>query len=228
MVKRRINTASKILAAAWTVVAFQAPLRMEVPRHLARSVTESSSPSQEASESPIAGVDMWGNPVTEADLAPAVAEEEATKPEKTYAVQDFVGSEWKIGVVWGESERVDVSWFRLKGDGVSEWGFNVGGRGRWKLDEGKYVTVSQDYLLGWNGKRLWTAKICDDPNYLEGIIRGWKPWEPASIMGRWEAIRLGVDRPNPPPWHDLETRLQAELDADEKEEGEQKEQNAEN
>lgn len=155
------------------------------------------------------GVDMWGNAVTEADMEEVRTEEKEEVP-KTYRRSDFAGSEWKIGVNWRDSERIDVSWFRIKSDGTTQWGFNIGSQGQWKMDEGLYLTVSQDYLFGWNGKKLYSAKISEDLNYLEGIVRGWKPWEPASVMGRWQAVRLGVDRPNLPPWADLETRIQLE------------------
>lgn len=157
------------------------------------------------------GVDIWGNPVSEAELAALTTPEPPPEPEpaepKKFEAADFAGSEWKIGVLWGEEEDIEVSWFRCKDDGKSEWGFRTGNEGRWSLDDGVYLTVTRDYFLGWNGRRIYSAKVTEDCNYLEGYVRGWKPWEPASIMGQWQAFRLGVERPNPPPWVDAETRI---------------------
>lgn len=201
------------------------PALLREPSH--RWALRSSSEGVEVASKEV-GVDMWGNPVTEDEMtAVAPIEEDEPPPEKKYKRSDFAGSEWKIGVNWRDSEKVEVSWFRIKEDGTSQWGFNIGSQGQWKMDEGMYLTVSQDYLLGWNGKKLYTAKIDPDTNYLEGIVRGWKPWEPASVMGRWQAVRLGVDRPKSPPWADLEERilqeeeekiLEAEAQAQEKKE----------
>lgn len=175
------------------------------------------------------GVDIWGNPVTEAELAALTAPEPEPTPEepeptpepaepeppKRFESADFAGSEWKIGVLWGEEQDIEVSWFRCKADGKSEWGFKQGNEGRWSLDDGVYLTVTRNYFLGWNGRRIYSAKVTDDCNYLEGYVRGWKPWEPASIMGQWQAFRLGVERPNPPPWVDAENRVNQTLLAEE-------------
>jgi len=149
----------------------------------------------EAENTEALGVDVWGEPVTANDMMPVNAGE---NEELMYTAADFAGSEWKIGVLWRESEKIDVTWFRCKEDQNSEWGW--GADGKWKVEDGIYFTVSRDFPLGWNGRRLFSAKIGRDPNYLEGIIRGWKPWEPASVMGSFQAIRLGVNRTNPPPW----------------------------
>lgn len=236
-----------LIVAVWSVIAFETPSRCRGRHYYPAGVVESSPDSVETLSAESApkidapsmpdtqqkvrgsgdtvGVDIWGNPVTDEELAEITAprppepltESESRRQDETtskYTTADFADSEWKIGVQWRDSKKIDVSWFRVKMNGSSQWGFNIGSSGQWKLDDGLFITVSQDFFLGWNGKRLFSARIGDDPNYLEGIIRGWKPWEPASVMGRWQAIRLGVKRPNPPPWNDLEERLKREAEAE--------------
>lgn len=239
-----------LLVAVWSVIAFETPSRCHGRYRYPGWVVESSPDGVEtlsAESSPTidapsmtdtqnvrgggdtVGVDIWGNPVTDEELAEItaprppepLAESESRRQDEAsakYTLGDFADSEWKIGVQWRDTKKIDVSWFRVKTNGSSQWGFNIGSSGQWKLDDGLFITISQDFFLGWNGKRLYSARIGDDPNYLEGIIRGWKPWEPASVMGRWQAIRLGVKRPNPPPWNDLEERLKREAEAEAAEE----------
>ena len=33
----------------------------------------------------------------------------------------------------------------------------------------------------------------DDYYFLEGAVRGWKPWAAADVRGQWQGIRLGVE-----------------------------------
>ena len=161
------------------------------------------------------GVDMWGEPVTANDMVPLDLDPPAVDsaaPPKVYSEADFAGSEWKIGILWRDTAKVDVTWFRCKDDKTSQWGFAIDNQGNWRVDDGLYLTVTREFLLGWHGRRLFSAKIGDDPNYLEGIIRGWKPWEPASVMGRWQAIRLNVDRKTKAPWLENENLKQQSND----------------
>jgi len=188
--------------------------------------------------SPVVGVDVFGNPVTAADVAPLTANgappEEGSafepsspgeqlaydenggemvvggpaeplvpeKQQRFYNEAEFAGSEWKIGILWRDTSEIDVTWFRCKPDGDSEWGYGFGSDGKWRVEDGAFITITRDFPLGWHGRRLFSARLGDDENYIEGVVRGWKPWEPASVMGRFQAIRLGVERPNPPPWLD--------------------------
>ena len=122
----------------------------------------------------------------------------APPPERTYAPADFVGSEWKLGVLWRGDDKIEVTWARCLADGSAEFGW--GTRGSWRLDEGRFLTFAREFPLGWNGKRLFSAKVGDDPDFVEGIVRGWKPFESASVMGQWQAIRLGVERKGVAPW----------------------------
>ena len=166
-----------------------------------------------------AGVDMFGTPVA-ADGTPMMGPDDddsvaagaplgpdspvgegdaaAPPPERTYAPADFVGSEWKLGVLWRGDDKIEVTWARCLADGSAEFGW--GTRGSWRLDEGRFLTFAREFPLGWNGKRLFSAKVGDDPDFVEGIVRGWKPFESASVMGQWQAIRLGVERKGVAPW----------------------------
>ena len=165
-----------------------------------------------------AGVDMFGTPVA-ADGTPMMGPDDddsvaagaplgpdspvggdaaAPPPEQTYAPADFVGSEWKLGVLWRGDDKIEVTWARCLADGSAEFGW--GTRGSWRLDEGRFLTFAREFPLGWNGKRLFSAKVGDDPDFVEGIVRGWKPFESASVMGQWQAIRLGVERKGVAPW----------------------------
>ncbi|KAH8081710.1 hypothetical protein JL720_8833 [Aureococcus anophagefferens] len=111
-----------------------------------------------------AGVDMFGNPEPAETLAAAAAfqEDVAGPAEATYREADFVGSEWKIGVLWRDKEKIDVTW------------------------------------------RLFSARVGADGNFVEGVVRGWKPFESATIMGQWQAIRLGVEGRGAAPWFEDE------------------------
>ena len=165
-----------------------------------------------------AGVDMFGTPVA-ADGTPMMGPDDddsvaagaplgpdspvggdaaAPPSERTYAPADFVGSEWKLGVLWRGDDKIEVTWARCLADGSAEFGW--GTRGSWRLDEGRFLTFAREFPLGWNGKRLFSAKVGDDPDFVEGIVRGWKPFESASVMGQWQAIRLGVERKGVAPW----------------------------
>jgi len=131
----------------------------------------------------------------DSDMAAAVA---PAPPAKTYPASDFFGSEWKIGVLWRDKKAIDVTWVRCREDGTAEFGW--GAEGRWKLDDGCFLTFTRDFPLGWNGKRLFSARVGEDPNFVEGVVRGWKPFESASVMGQWQGIRLGVKDRGVAPW----------------------------
>ena len=159
------------------------------------------------------------SPVAEPAVAgPAAPSDAAEAPGTVYAPQDFAGSEWKVGIVWNGREDVEVTWARVSddGEGTVQWGFGAAGQVR--VDDGAFVTLTRDFPLGWGGKRLFSARI-DSDVYLEGIIRGWKPWVPADVMGQWQAYRLGVDRGGEaPPWANydkevVESNAKAKADA---------------
>ena len=148
----------------------------------------------------------------EESLASQAFQEDVAGPaERTYTAADFVKSEWKVGVLWRNKKEIEETWIRCKEDGESEWGW--GASGKWRIEEGSFVTFTRDYALGWNGRRLFSAKIGDDPNFVEGVVRGWKPFESASVMGQWQAIRLNVKDRALAPWMD-ESRYPPVKDAD--------------
>ena len=149
--------------------------------------------------------------------------------ERKFTFEDFVGSEWKVGLLWRGKDEADATWARCEADESVTWGF--GARGKWRpIDEvrdararedgaphasrgarrrvysqrerprararaaprraapaGPILTLTREFPLGWGGKRLFSARIDPaKPVYLEGIVRGWKPWEPATVMGLWQ------------------------------------------
>ena len=151
------------------------------------------------------GVGVFGEPIFAEDLEPAVVaplpeEEEAEEPPPAvrFADADILGSEWKIGILWNDRSKLDVTWVRCKEAKEVQWGFRA--KGKWTLEDGLFLTFSRDFFGGWHGKRLFSGKLTDDGNFIQGVVRGWKPWDTASVMGKFQAIRLGVERPNPAPW----------------------------
>ena len=68
-------------------------------------------------------------PEPEAAAAPAPEPEE----ERKFTFEDFVGSEWKVGLLWRGKDEADVTWARCEADESVTWGF--GARGKWRIDE---------------------------------------------------------------------------------------------
>lgn len=122
---------------------------------------------------------------------------------------DFYNSEWKVGTNWNrKKDDVDVTWVRLivddEGTNVAVWG--DGNKGKWKLDESaQFISVSKETFGGWGGKKIWAGPM-DDYYFMQGTVRGWNPISPASILGLWQMIRLGVDKDEAgiAPWIDQE------------------------
>jgi hypothetical protein len=112
--------------------------------------------------------------------------------------RDFYNTEWKIGTLMDNKPRVpnsiDTTWVRLTttedGQNKATWG--DGSKGKWVVDvPSQYFSISKESFGGWFGKKIWAGNI-DDFYYLEGTVRGWSPISPASVVGQWQAIRLGV------------------------------------
>ncbi|KAL3790135.1 hypothetical protein HJC23_009572 [Cyclotella cryptica] len=112
--------------------------------------------------------------------------------------RDFYNTEWKIGTLMDNKPRVpssiDTTWVRLTttedGQNKAVWGDNS--KGRWVVDvPSQYFSISKETFGGWFGKKIWAGTI-EDFYYLEGTVRGWSPVSPASVIGQWQAIRLGV------------------------------------
>jgi hypothetical protein len=117
---------------------------------------------------------------------------------ETLTERDFYNTEWKIGTLMDNKPRdpksIDTTWVRLttteQGENKATWG--DGSSGKWTVDvPSQYFSISKESFGGWFGKKIWAGNI-DDFYYLEGTVRGWSPISPASVVGQWQAIRLGV------------------------------------
>jgi len=112
--------------------------------------------------------------------------------------RDFYNTEWKIGTIMEnkprESSSIDTTWCRLvtteNGDNKAIWGDDS--KGTWTIDvPSQFFSISKETFGGWFGKQIWAGTI-DDFYYLEGTVRGWSPISPASVVGQWQGVRLGV------------------------------------
>jgi hypothetical protein len=120
---------------------------------------------------------------------------------------DFRKSEWLVGTNWdSRSSEIVETWVRLavddKGQNVAVWGDNS--NGKWSLDvASQFLSISKESLL--TGKQIW-ACTTDDYYYLQGTVRGWNFLQAASVLGQWQAKRLGVDpeEAGTPPWFQRE------------------------
>lgn len=120
--------------------------------------------------------------------------------------EDFVGSEWLVGTNWDDNnQQIVETWCRLavddKGQNVAIWGDDK--QGKWSLDvASQFLAISKE---GWLGKQIW-ACTTDDYYYLQGTVRGWNYLKAASVLGQWQAKRLGVDpeEAGTAPWFEEE------------------------
>ncbi len=137
---------------------------------------------------------------------------------------DFFNSEWKVGTLMDGSNKIEETWTRLvvqEGEFICVWG--DGSSGKWNFDAAsQFLSMSKDSFGGWLGKRIW-AGVIDDYYYVQGTIRGWSPISPASVVGQWQAKRLGVDKDEAgvAPWFEEEEEDDDE-DEESKEEDEKK------
>ena len=138
---------------------------------------------------------------------------------------DFYDSEWKVGTLIDGSSNIDETWTRLvvkDGEFICVWG--DGADGKWNFDPAsQFLSMSKDSFGGWMGKRIWAGTV-DDFYYVQGSIRGWSPISPASVIGQWQAKRLGVDKEEAgvAPWFEEE---EEEDDDDDEEETSKSENN---
>ena len=115
---------------------------------------------------------------------------------------EFVKSEWLVGTNWDRSrDKIDETWVRLlvdeDGKNVAYWGDKS--EGKWSLDvASQFLSISKEGIFG---KEIW-AGVVDDFYFLQGTVRGWTYWQAASVLGQWQARRLGVDKEEigTPPW----------------------------
>jgi hypothetical protein len=112
--------------------------------------------------------------------------------------RDFYNTEWKIGTLMDNKPRdaksIDTTWVRLvtteSGENEAIWG--DGSKGKWTIDvPSQFFSISKESFGGWLGKKIWAGTI-EDFYYLEGTVRGWSPISPASVVGQWQGVRLGV------------------------------------
>ena len=107
---------------------------------------------------------------------------------------EFRNSEWLVGTNFDNNpDSIQETWVRLvvdaDGKNVAVWGDNA--QGSWNLDvASQYLGISKENKL--TGKVIWAATV-NDYYFCSGTVRGWKFWSPASILGQWQAKRLGVD-----------------------------------
>jgi len=112
--------------------------------------------------------------------------------------RDFYNTEWKIGTLMDDKPRdaksIDTTWVRLQttesGENKAVWGDDS--KGKWTIDvPSQFFSISKESFGGWFGKQIWAGTI-DDYYFLDGTVRGWSPISPASVIGQWQAVRLGV------------------------------------
>lgn len=109
--------------------------------------------------------------------------------------QDFYNSEWLIGTVYNDKDKIEETWVRLTIDpdstkNIATWG--DGASGSWSVDvPSQFISMTKETFGGWGGKKLW-AGVMNDYYYLDGTVRGWGFFRPASILGQWQMKRLGV------------------------------------
>lgn len=106
---------------------------------------------------------------------------------------EFMGSEWLVGTVMdNKGGNIGETWVRMAtdkdGKNVAIWGDNS--EGTWNFDvANQFLSVSKNAL--W-GKNIW-AGVVDDFYFCRGTVRGWNYFSPASVVGQWQAKRLGVE-----------------------------------
>ena len=142
--------------------------------------------------------------------------------------RDFYNTEWKIGTLMDDKPRdpksIDTTWARLvtteAGENKALWG--DGSKGKWTIDvPSQFFSISKESFGGWFGKQIWAGTI-EDFYYLEGTVRGWSPLSPASVIGQWQAIRLGVvegervtvEERGEAPWFSIEEKDDEQSDGD--------------
>lgn len=107
---------------------------------------------------------------------------------------EFLNSEWLVGTNRdSRPDKIDETWARLivdrDGKNVVVWG--DGAEGSWNLDvASQFLSVSKENKF--TGKDIWACSVTDY-YYLQGTVRGWRFWAAASVIGQWQARRLGVD-----------------------------------
>ena len=116
--------------------------------------------------------------------------------------KEFMGSEWLVGTVMdNRGEKIAETWCRFAtdkdGKNVAIWGDKS--TGDWNFDTAnQFLSVSKS--APW-GKNIW-AGVVDDYYFCRGTVRGWNFFASATVVGQWQARRLGVekDEAGEAPW----------------------------
>lgn len=119
--------------------------------------------------------------------------------------KEFMGSEWLVGTIMDRKNKIGETWVRLAtdkdGKNVAIWGDKA--TGNWNFDvANQFLSVSKS--APW-GKNIW-AGVVDDFYFCRGTVRGWNFISPASVVGQWQAKRLGAekDEAGAAPWFEEE------------------------
>jgi len=119
---------------------------------------------------------------------------------------EFLGSEWLVGTVMDNNvNKIAETWVRLAtdkdGKNVAIWGDKS--EGNWSFDvANQFLNVSKN--APW-GKNIW-AGVVDDFYFCRGTVRGWNFLSAASVVGQWQAKRLGAEKneSGEAPWFEEE------------------------
>eukprot|EP00956_Cyclotella_meneghiniana_P007427 scaffold10121_cov64-Cyclotella_meneghiniana.AAC.7 len=120
---------------------------------------------------------------------------------ETLTERDFYNTEWKIGTLIDNKPRdpksIDTTWVRLttteEGTNKATWG--DGSQGKWTVDvPSQYFSISKETfgegtVRGWSPIRL-PCLFC--ATTLLTLFANSSYASPASVVGQWQAIRLGV------------------------------------
>jgi len=128
---------------------------------------------------------------------------------------EFLGSEWMVGTVMDNRlGNIAETWVRLAvdkdGKNVAIWGDKASGNWNWDKAN-QFLSVSKS--APW-GKNIW-AGVVDDFYFCRGTVRGWNFFSAASVVGQWQAKRLGVDKEEigVAPWFEEEEEDEVEAPA---------------
>ena len=147
----------------------------------------------------------------------------------TLTEAEFVQSEWLIGTNFDRRpDQIIETWCRLivddAGKNIAVWG--DGAQGTWNLDvASQFLSISKESV--WKGKDIWACTV-NNYYYLQGTVWGWAYLMPASVLGQWQARRLGVDpdEAGSAPW--WEDPLEEEEPVDDRSSEEKKESDTKN
>jgi len=132
-----------------------------------------------------------------------------------YDEEDIANSTWEIASFFkqdydrlkrGDQTAVYRTVVRCNDDDTVAWADLSWPRqqGTWRFDGDAYLTIRRSLGGGLLGRRLFKTYALRNYYYCEGIIQGWRPWQPIEQLGFFQARRLGFSdaERGPPPWLD--------------------------